>query len=380
MDKFDWLATIEINLKVLNSVGLWPRGQDLYKLDWYTLYAVLAGVSIVAGHNLSQIVNIYFVYTDLEALTDTIFLMTTNILATVKMYLFVRSLALVKKLFVTLNSPRFRPKCLRQVRLVQPALKQWKVSYVLFCCVVYFNVTVWSLGPILNGWVEDHRLPFEAWYPFDTKKSPNYELVYGYQVTCIWYITVTNLHLDTTIIALMMFVRTQCDILCDDLGHLRDSSFGTRLVESIKHHRDILSFAKDSNNVFNMIVLGQFATSTATLAMTMFQLTLVEPLSGEGIPFLLYLVGMTAEIFLYCWFGNEVEFRSNKISHAVYESDWTEQPQSVQKTLLIFCLRCSKPIKITAINLFTLSLQTFISILRSAYSYFAVLSNVNTVE
>jgi hypothetical protein len=85
------------------------------------------------------------------------------------------------------------------------------------------------------------------------------------------------------------------------------------------------SFAKDSNNVFNMIVLGQFATSTATLAMTMFQLTLVrtatlctvlltsrgqvEPLSGEGIPFLLYLVGMTAEIFLYCWFGNEVEFR-----------------------------------------------------------------------
>jgi hypothetical protein len=36
------------------------------------------------------------------------------------------------------------------------------------------------------------------------------------------------------------------------------------------------SFAKDSNNVFNMIVLGQFATSTATLAMTMFQLTLVR--------------------------------------------------------------------------------------------------------
>lgn len=67
------------------------------------------------------------------------------------------------------------------------------------------------------------------------------------------------------------------------------------------------SFATKSNNFFNMIILGQIATSTAVLALTMFQLSLVNPLSSEGLNHLFYIAGIVMQILLYCWYGNEVE-------------------------------------------------------------------------
>jgi hypothetical protein len=58
-----------------------------------------------------------------------------------------------------------------------------------------------------------------------------------------------------------------------------------------------------------MIILGQFATSTLVLALTMFQLTLVDPISEAAVTHVCYLLGISMEILLYCWFGNEVEIK-----------------------------------------------------------------------
>jgi hypothetical protein len=76
-----------------------------------------------------------------------------------------------------------------------------------------------------------------------------------------------------------------------------------------------------------MIILGQFFTSTVVIALTMFQLTLVsfanfvifflsevifgkvDPFSSASLSYLSYVTAITAQIFLYCWFGNEVEFK-----------------------------------------------------------------------
>ena len=75
-----------------------------------------------------------------------------------------------------------------------------------------------------------------------------------------------------------------------------------------------------------MIVLGQFFTSTVVTALTMFQLTLVsliflaifvlilarwkvDPLSSASFSHMTYVTAITAQLFLYCWFGNEVEIK-----------------------------------------------------------------------
>ncbi|XP_044268954.1 odorant receptor Or1-like [Tribolium madens] len=378
MESFDWQHSIKPNLNALKLVGLWPKG-DFYKLDLYTFYTSLAVVVIVCGHNLSQFVYILQVYSDLKALTATIFVTSINFLGAVKMYFFMKHIKTVKILFKMLKTYQFKPKNIQQTQMVEPFLNLWKILYVGYSINVYLIVVMWSLLPVFNGWTLQKKLPFPARYPFDVTKSPYYELAYVYQFICIWYITIANLNLDTIIIALMMYTSCQCDLLCDNLKNLSQKRlFDKKLIDCIKHHKSILNFAEKSNNLFNMIVLGQIATSTVVLALTMFQLSLVSPLSSEGLNHLFYIGGIIMQILLYCWFGNEVETRSSNVLSAIYESSWFEASQNTKKNLLIFSIRCQRPIKVTALKLFALSLRTFITIVRSGWSYFAVLYNVGS--
>ncbi|XP_063925617.1 odorant receptor Or1-like [Zophobas morio] len=376
VDNFDWKNVIYENLLVLKSVGLWPKGNGLYNRDVYLVYALSLAVFLVAGFNLSQLINIYFIYTDFEVLTSSILLMTTNLLAITKMCLFLKNVPKIKNILNTLNTLDFRPKTPSQLELIKPSLKRWKRIYIWYHTVVIFNLLMWSVAPIL-GDLEEHRLPFAAWFPFDTQVLPNYAAAYVYQMVCMWPMSVCNMNLDCIVMALMMLLCVQCDLLCYNLRSLHSLSFDKELVECIKRHKVIVSLAKTSNDFFNWIILGQFATSTSVTALIMFQLTLVSPVSGEGLSHMFYIHGITTQIFLYCWFGNELEVKSSRIPNAVYESNWIYQPPKVKRNIIFFCIRCQRPIKITAIKLFSLSLQTFIAIMRSAYSYFALLSNVN---
>nr|XP_015833033.1 PREDICTED: odorant receptor Or1 isoform X3 [Tribolium castaneum] len=300
LKEFDWSTTIGINLFLLKCVGLWPEA-EFYKPNFYTFYAIFNAIFIIGGHNLSQLILTYFVYSDLEALANTIFVLTTNIMAAAKMYFFVRNLKMIKQMLAVLNTPQFLPKSDTQVDLVKPSLKLWKLSYTVFSVIVAMNVFLWSIAPFFNP---EQRFPFVAWYPFQTSTTLNYCIVYLYQVVCIWVITIANMNLDTVTMALMVYIGTQCDILCDDLSNLYGNSdyFHKHLISCIKHHKKIVSYARKSNNIFNMIILGQFATSTMVLALTMFQLSLVNPLSGIAAIHLNYILGITTEILLYCYY------------------------------------------------------------------------------
>ena len=239
VDNFDWKNVIYENLLVLKSVGLWPKGNGLYNRDVYLVYALSLAVFLVAGFNLSQLINIYFIYTDFEVLTSSILLMTTNLLAITKMCLFLKNVPKIKNILNTLNTLDFRPKTPSQLELIKPSLKRWKRIYIWYHTVVIFNLLMWSVAPIL-GDLEEHRLPFAAWFPFDTQVLPNYAAAYVYQMVCMWPMSVCNMNLDCIVMALMMLLCVQCDLLCYNLRSLHSLSFDKELVECIKRHKVIV--------------------------------------------------------------------------------------------------------------------------------------------
>jgi hypothetical protein len=242
MEKFDWKLTIRVNILMLQLVGLWPKGDEIYKRNLYTLYAITSTVLIMGGHNFFQAMNIFFVYNDLEALAGTFFITVTDLLASVKMYFFVQNIGLLKELMMTLNCEIFQPKTRQQIDLVRPGLTIWKMTYVTFWVMVGATTTLMLVFPFFNNSLQQKQLPFAAWYPFSTKKSPFYEVAYLYQAVGMWYLTVANVNMDTLIAALMMYVGTQCDILCDDLKNLQDLSDTKNIVKCVNHHREIVRY------------------------------------------------------------------------------------------------------------------------------------------
>ncbi|KAJ3636018.1 hypothetical protein MTP99_008869 [Tenebrio molitor] len=308
MNKFDWKSTIRTNLLMLRLTGLWPESDDGYKLDLYTFYAICAKL-LADGNNIFQTAYIFEIYTDLQALASTFFVLCTYWLASVKVCFFVRKIKIIKSLMKELDCEDFQPRSEHQKIFLEPTLNSWRAIYAVFWTMVAPALLFLVFFPVIDGSARQYRLPFWAWYPYDTTTSPNYEISYFHQVFSIWFLAICNLNMDTLMAALMMYTVTQCDILCDNLRNIKGGDRGEKIIECVEHHKKILSFAKNSNTFFNEMVLGQFFTSSASMALGMFEFTLVDPLSSEGIWVAMYVGSVTVQIFLYCWFGNQVEER-----------------------------------------------------------------------
>ncbi|GBP53243.1 Odorant receptor 94b [Eumeta japonica] len=79
------------------------------------------------------------------------------------------------------------------------------------------------------------------------------------------------------------------------------------------------------------------------------------------------------ELFLYCYFGNEVTVESNCLIESIYNMDWLSTPVGFQKSLVLVMERAKRPLRPVAGGIIPLSLGTFITVLKSSYSFFAVL-------
>ncbi|XP_044270014.1 odorant receptor 94a-like [Tribolium madens] len=303
---FDFKLTIKTNIYFLKLLGLWPKNS--YDFNWYTLYTLLLN-AIIASDNIGQTANLFFVYVDFGSLMGTIFVLFTNWCASIKASFFIYNIRYLKTLMKKIDCEEFQPKTRHHENLVLPTLQLWKMIYYLFQILVGVTTMLITTYPVIDGSIRRLELPFWAWYPYNTRQSQLFQIVYFYQLFCVWCIAFTSMNIDMANTSLMMFVKAQCNLLCYNLKNLNNynNCFNAKLLACIKHHKKILSFANIANTFSNEILLTQFFTSTVSLGLAMFQLSLFAPLSADSYILLFYIVAIIDEIFLYCWFGNEVE-------------------------------------------------------------------------
>ncbi|KAL3289220.1 hypothetical protein HHI36_003654 [Cryptolaemus montrouzieri] len=89
-----------------------------------------------------------------------------------------------------------------------------------------------------------------------------------------------------------------------------------------------------------------------------------------------YLMCMTTQLFIFSWFGQILTIQSQELIRSSYMGNWYKSTPKVRKILFIFLERCKRPVELSAAKFFSLSLASFITILKSSYSYFAVLRSV----
>ncbi|RZB66617.1 7tm 6 domain containing protein [Asbolus verrucosus] len=383
MERFDWTKAIQTNIFLLKIQGLWPEGDGTYQSNVYRLYAIIA-ILMQTGHVIFQTINLFLTLNDLEATTGIIFMLIEEIMVILKMYCLLKNMKMLKQLLITLNDDLFQPKNLQQRGLVQPSLNAWTTIISAVRLFATGWLVSWCSFPFLDNTYREHRLPFLAWYPYNSKVSPFYELTYCYQVIAITYLCMANVNIDTLIAALNMYIGAQFDILCDDLRNfheISENASGTtnaKLKKCIHHHREILKFAEQTNEFYNWLLFIQFVVCGISIGLAIFHLTLSTPFTSKFYSLISYSGGITGEVFLYCWFGNEIQIKSGQLSYALFESDWISLSPEVRKNLIIFMLKVQKSLNISALGLFNLSLDTFMKIMRTAWSYFALLRQVNS--
>lgn len=65
------------------------------------------------------------------------------------------------------------------------------------------------------------------------------------------------------------------------------------------------------------------------------------------------------DIFMITHYGDEIKLASDRLSYRLYESNWIDRSQLVQKSVLIFGDFLMRPKQLIVLKLFPLSMETF---------------------
>ncbi|XP_069682447.1 odorant receptor 10-like [Periplaneta americana] len=136
-------------------------------------------------------------------------------------------------------------------------------------------------------------------------------------------------------------------------------------------------FIMELEDVFNPMMLAQFLSSSGTLCLIIFQITVMEDAGFGMATFVQFLAISIMQLLLFCWYGNELTFQCESVVRAAYESSWYEASISFKSSLCMMIMRAMKPFRLTGGKLYVMSLDTFVAIMKASFSYFTMLNQLN---
>ncbi|XP_047995965.1 odorant receptor 46a-like [Leguminivora glycinivorella] len=246
-------------------------------------------------------------------------------------------------------------------------------------------------------------LPTNVEYPyFDVYKSPAYGIIYIHHIyykpaTCI-----IDGVMDTILAAFIASAIGQIDVLAFNLRNFNQLAerrrkmlpFGvnnsvklssddesrdcirTVLKNIIKHHNSIIKYVSLIESAFSLASALQLMLSVMVLCLVGIQFLSIEEPSKHPIQIAwmaIYLTCMLIEVFIICWFGDELIWKSWELHQAAFESPWPSTDPKTAMFIVIFMERCKRPLRVTAGKIFTLSLDTYTNLINWSYKAFAVM-------
>ncbi|KAJ3663626.1 hypothetical protein Zmor_007869 [Zophobas morio] len=234
----DWKTTINLNILLLKTMGLWP----IKKEGFYMAYGSLISTLVVACHIGTQLISIYFVRNQLETVVAIVYILLINITASFKVFFVIINMKKLNERMILLKRNWFPKNNHQQKVLNESGIKSWTSSCWMFVVLCVSWITFSMSYKLLDASAEEKRLPFLAWYPYDYKISPLYEITYGFQVISSRYLTLVHRIVDSLMYIVNVSTKCQFDILSDNLRKFTKLSndFNKGLSVCVLHHKWIL--------------------------------------------------------------------------------------------------------------------------------------------
>ncbi|XP_073949611.1 odorant receptor 43a-like isoform X2 [Choristoneura fumiferana] len=264
-------------------------------------------------------------------------------------------------------------------------LMKGTAAKIKLMCEVYIGgclvtAILWTLIPFTQPSL---YLPF--FYPDVPPDSPSFVRWYVYEAVILVIDGVSQPGFDCLFGGLMAFAATQFKLLqykLDTIGRdetdeidaaQKEQNDYNKAVSCVKFHVKIIRVVDELTSIFGAGAFSQFAVAGPLLCLSVFIIiTSTDPI--EMLTRVLYLCTLTGQLFFYCFCGELIKTQSDRVATAAYLSSWETTSLRTQKALKLLMLRAQKTESVVAGNLFELSLITFGTILKSSYSFFAVLN------
>ncbi|XP_050080677.1 odorant receptor 56a-like [Anopheles maculipalpis] len=232
-----------------------------------------------------------------------------------------------------------------------------------------------------------------SWYPATDGKDNHFLEIYFIQLYIMYVgqLIVPSWHM--FMVTLMIYGRTECSVLNHRLCFLDryhkpgqntpktsvpdrvdNEERRTLMIDCIKRQANLVAFTRELEQLTRAAVFLDFVVFSILLCALLFEASMTT--SGVQVFIdVCYITTMTAILFLYYWHANEIHACADQLSMSAYKSDWYRYDRGTNRMLQIFILYSNRPLKMQAFFI-SMSLDTFLAILRASYSYFTILKQL----
>ncbi|KAG8296748.1 hypothetical protein J6590_108650 [Homalodisca vitripennis] len=149
-----------------------------------------------------------------------------------------------------------------------------------------------------------------------------------------------------------------------------------QLNEWVEKHCRLIEISTTLNQLYSPVFFVQFIFSILIICSNAFVVTAGNVTKLELVFSFAYVIGTTVQLYTLCWMGEELSKQSTTLTDDGFWHKWYLCPLEVQSSFQIIFERTKVPMKISIFGTIHLSIETFKTIVGTAYSYFMVLNRI----
>ncbi|XP_058122586.1 odorant receptor Or1-like [Anopheles ziemanni] len=346
-----------------------------------------------------------------QDLIDGLFVLSTQLVLILKIEFLYKNISKIQHLFYQLDAELYASRNAEEDVPLANARKKTSICGMLYFMFSDGLITYWLFYALtING------LIVPSWYPFDyTASYAVYLVTLLFQVICMLWNAAFNISWDSLVYILLSLANAQLQRLQIQLlkiGHNKrlDPEEGLQvkskliavkpapnqsgrndhlspvqvesaedvyndLLRCVIFHQKLIKFVHQVLELFGGIIVVQLFCSVFIICIAEFHLLTEVDTVGELLCGLPYLICMLLQVYQYCFHGNEISYTSQKVHQATAFVNYPDMNIKTRKLLILFQQRTAVGIPCYAKNIFKIELSnaTFVAIIKSSYSFLAVL-------
>ncbi|XP_076648521.1 odorant receptor 46a-like isoform X2 [Halictus rubicundus] len=335
----------------------------------YQLYRMIV-ILLVYSVTFYQIMDLLLVVETLDEFADNLYMLTAMMIGCQKLANMLLSHKKILDLIDTFQKEPFAPQNNEEVKIRAKFEKTTHTNTVMYASLLTITCAVYPAMVFFKS--EKWPLLFRAWLPYNYSTTPLYLPTVAQQSLALYYGALNHAACDSLFCGLMIHVCSQFEILGHRLNKIARGEIAT-IKSCIHFHDKIYRYAEKLNTQFKMIIFMQFLASAVIVSFNLYRVTQFTNLGPKLFEIIMYSQCIMIQIFIYCWYGNELKLKSLEISDVVHNMNWIQFDNIERRMILMMMRRASEPIELTSIHIATLNLDSYVTILKTSYSAYSVL-------
>ncbi|TDG47332.1 hypothetical protein AWZ03_006191 [Drosophila navojoa] len=370
------IGSIELNLWLGQLVGL-PLVGLKPETALQKLCIIAVGYPVVFAvwyYVFLELYDLYLNWHDLDAMTQNLILSFTHVAFLIKFCNICYRYGTLKRILQKLGE--ITRRCVlseRQLEAFQRAeLKNKLANLTYFHLVLVPGILSVVYILIAPEEFAGNRFPYRAQMPHFLPHIVQ-SLYKGLAVGILALETTSIDFLNISVMGQMCMHLQVLSLAFEKLHDSSDVDAYSWLVATVKYHCELILLRQQVERIFNLAVMLQFVSSVVIVAMTAFQVIVIGDGSKSSTIMNLMLCCVLCQLFMYCYFGNEVHEHSKSLSSAAFGCNWYSLDRRCKRTLLVFMINADRLFLFTAGGFMGLTLPSFTYIISKSYSIVAVL-------